>query len=313
MAKRRCIVYVLPGLTHYETAWRYQRVLAEHTHQQKKACVANKAASWPTDHLLLLQHPRIFTLGRGATQKNLKFEVNEHGMGQSGQPEVLRVERGGEVTWHGPGQLVAYPIMDINNDRPGGGGDGENTTNAHKKDLHWYTTQLEETVITLLQAPPYRVPGVGRHEVNTGVWVSHGHGQSQHSKISAIGVTASRWITMHGLSLNVNPDMRDYSLIVPCGIEAEQVREASGPSPVLFGVCSMQQLLPKGPADGGGEGEPGPPVCVSTVLQHFERAFATVFQVQLEKPPDALLALEELLQQYPSIAAMRLPRSLAKT
>jgi len=300
MSKRRCIVYALPGLTHYETAWRYQRVLSEHTHQQKKACFAGKTA-WPTDHLLLLQHPRIFTLGRGATQKNLKFEVDEQGKGKAGQPAVLRVERGGEVTWHGPGQLVAYPILDLNNDRPGGGRAGENAANAHRKDLHWYTTQLEQTVIALLQAPPYCLSGVGRHEVNTGVWVSRG--QSQHSKISAIGVTASRWITMHGLSRNVCPDMHDYSLIVPCGIEAEQVRESSGPNPALFGVCSMQQLL---------QGRSQEQVQVLAVQQHYERAFAEVFNVELEKPPDAAQALEELLQQYPAIAAMQLPRSLAK-
>lgn len=250
---------------------------------------------------------------------------------------MVRVERGGEITWHGPGQMVAYPILDLNNDRPGGA--AENAGNAHRKDLHWYTTQLEQTVISLLRAPPFRLRGVGRHAINTGVWVSHDHGrfasfdastaavgtneqQQQHSKISAIGVTASRWITMHGLSLNVCPDMTDYSLIVPCGIQAEQGREEGREA--RFGVCSMQQLLRSGfggtagsgsdSSDNSGNSGPAATVDVPAVQQLYEQAFAAVFNLQLQRPPegDATQALQELLRQYPAIAAMQLPRSIAK-
>lgn len=140
---------------------------------------------------------------------NLKFEV-----GAEGAADVIRVERGGEVTWHGPGQLVVYPILDLDN---------------HKRDLHWYTSQLEESVIRLLREE-YSVES-GRNDVNTGVWV-------QKNKIAAVGVTASRWITMHGISLNVNPTMADFNLIVPCGIT-----EAG------FGVCSLHQLAAVATAD----------------------------------------------------------------
>jgi lipoyl(octanoyl) transferase len=299
MARRKCIVYALPGLTNYETAWRYQRVLAEHINHQKKACVAGKA-SWPADHLLLLQHPRIFTLGRGSTPKNIKFSLNERNESPLGTPEVVRVERGGEVTWHGPGQLVAYPILDLNNDRPGG--DSLNAHNVHKKDLHWYTRQLEQTVIDLLQGEPYKISGVGRHKVNTGVWVSRAdtsQGLAEtHCKISAIGVTASRWTTMHGLSLNVCPDMSDYSLIVPCGIEPEQLKlnDSSNSVSLRFGVCSMQQLEPLQKLD------------VDTVRKQYEKVFGEVFGLDLERPPDALETIEGLLEAYPTVTTMQLAR-----
>jgi lipoyl(octanoyl) transferase len=308
MAARRCIVYRLPGLTPYEKAWRYQRVLSEHIYREKIRA-ANGISAWPADHLLLVQHPRIFTLGRGATRDNIKFALSTDGRSTSGEPEVLRVERGGEVTWHGPGQLVAYPILDINNDRPGG--EGENNANAHKKDLHWYTNKLEETVITLLQNKPYCIPNVGRHAVNTGVWISHSSDSAsavgsqvneRFSKICAMGITASRWITMHGLALNISPDLSDYKLIVPCGIQPEQIREDTGRNRNMqFGVCSMQELLPSN--FNGLE--------FDTVRANFEASFSEVFRIQLEYPRvGAEESLDELLQMYPSIRDQTLPRHL---
>jgi lipoyl(octanoyl) transferase len=194
---RHCIVYnaVSGGsLTSYEKAWRYQKLLVEHVYQ------CRKANNNHPDSMLLVQHPSIYTLGRGASMENLKFKPTKDSL-----HKVVRVERGGEVTWHGPGMIVAYPIFDLHN---------------HKKDLHWYATSLEQTVINTLEK--YNVVGE-RSEVNTGVWVGK-------NKISAIGVTASRWVTMHGIALNVNCDLANFGRIIPCGIVISD-----------RGVCSLEQ------------------------------------------------------------------------
>jgi lipoyl(octanoyl) transferase len=320
---RRCVVYALNGLTHYKTAWKWQKVLAEHVHVQKKAAHAGKA-NWPDDHLLVLQHPRIFTLGRGATRDNLRFSVDqETGVSTDSNkdyPQVIRVERGGEVTWHGPGQLVAYPILDLNNDRPGTNHDTttENaekssyvdTTNraiAHKKDLHWYTTQLEETVIRMLHGPPYHMDGVGRHDINTGVWITSKDNDNDvvtHSKISAIGVTASRWITMHGLSLNVFVDFTDYGLIIPCGIQAESELHTED----LFGVCSMNQAMMKNSNSENNLIHND----MTEVRKHYINSFAAVFNVEAHvlEGDCAIEALENIEQQYPEVAAKVLPNAI---
>jgi lipoyl(octanoyl) transferase len=113
LSRRVCNIYRLNGLVTYEQAWKYQRALVEHTNAVRKA---GKVTS---DSLILLEHPSVYTLGRGATLENLKFETDD----LSADHSIFRVERGGEVTWHGPGQLVVYPILDLYH---------------HKKDLHWY-------------------------------------------------------------------------------------------------------------------------------------------------------------------------------
>lgn len=237
---RECKVYELRGLTDYELAWKYQKVLVEHAYQTRK-----KGEDVP-DSILILEHPPIFTLGRGATEKNLKFSPND----PQSRHRVVRVERGGEVTWHGPGQLVAYPVLDLNN---------------HKRDLHWYAHALEETVIRALKE--LNVVGE-RSDVNTGVWVGL-------NKVAAIGVTASRWITMHGTALNVNCDMSDFECIVPCGIAAEG-----------RGVVSLRQL--------------GVGMSMEAAREVWLRAFAEVFGSRLTAcdPQE----LDDLLVHYPEIA-----------
>jgi len=142
------------------------------------------------DSILVVEHPSVYTLGRGSTLENLKFDPAD----QNGcLHEIHRVERGGEVTWHGPGQVVCYPILDLT---------------QHKKDLHWYWDGIESAVIDSIAS--FDVKGE-RDPAGTGVWVGG-------AKIAAIGLSASRWITMHGLALNINPDLSHFSKIVPCGI-----------------------------------------------------------------------------------------------
>jgi lipoyl(octanoyl) transferase len=166
----------------YPVAWQCQQALVTLRRQD---------AAMP-DVLLLAEHPPVYTLGQGADPEFLKFTPNEH------MPPVIRVERGGEVTYHGPGQLVGYPILNLR---------------RHQPDLHWYLRQLEELLIQTLASfdiPAEREAGL------TGVWVK-GY------KVAAIGIKVSRWITMHGFALNVCPDLAGFQPIVPCGIADKPV------------------------------------------------------------------------------------------
>jgi lipoyl(octanoyl) transferase len=170
------------GLVDYQTAWDYQRSL-----------VAERIAD-PTleDVLLLLEHPSVYTLGTGSTQDFLKFDP------QDTTYEIHRIERGGEVTYHCPGQLVGYPILNLRH---------------YEQDLHWYLRQLEEVILQLLQSyglPAERLSGL------TGVWV-------EGYKLAAIGIKVSRWITMHGFAINVCPDLTGFTRIIPCGISDKPV------------------------------------------------------------------------------------------
>jgi lipoyl(octanoyl) transferase len=172
----RCLVYN-QALMPYSDALLWQRSLL------------NERTSNPNldDVLILLEHPPVYTLGQGATTEFLKFDIDKSTY------DVHRVERGGEVTYHCPGQLVGYPILNLQ---------------RYCKDLHWYLRQLEEVLIRVLAVyglQGSRVPGF------TGVWLE---GQ----KVAAIGIKVSRWITMHGFGLNVCPDMTGFERIVPCGI-----------------------------------------------------------------------------------------------
>jgi len=143
-----------------------------------------------TDLLLLCEHPPVITLGRGTKPSSLPLDIES--LRRRGI-EVFEVERGGDVTYHGPGQLVGYPIFHLG---------------QHKQDLHWYLRQLEEVLIVAL-----REFGIAaeRNVGYTGVWTGG-------RKIASIGVHAKQWVTWHGFALNVTTDLSAFDLIVPCGI-----------------------------------------------------------------------------------------------
>jgi lipoate-protein ligase B len=145
----------------------------------------------PQDVLLLVEHPPVVTLGRGTKEKNL---VSSPEFLQSKGVELFEVERGGDVTYHGPGQLVGYPIIDLK---------------RHREDLHWYLRKIEESLINTLA--DYGIPGE-RNTSFTGVW-------TRGRKIASIGVHAREWVTWHGFALNVTTDLSYFDLIVPCGID----------------------------------------------------------------------------------------------
>lgn len=144
----------------------------------------------PQDVLLLLEHPPVVTLGRSSKEKHL---VASPEFLQNRGVELFEVERGGDVTFHGPGQLVGYPIVDLK---------------QHRQDLHWYLRKLEEVLINTLA--DYGIPGE-RNTSFTGVWTGG-------RKIASIGVHAREWVTWHGFALNVTTDLSYFDLIVPCGI-----------------------------------------------------------------------------------------------
>ncbi|OKH18150.1 lipoyl(octanoyl) transferase [Hydrococcus rivularis NIES-593] len=212
-SQQRCCFLDNRGLVPYSEAWEYQRSLVAQRIKDPNL----------EDILLLLEHPPVYTLGTGASLDFLKFDPAQTDW------EVHRIERGGEVTYHCPGQLVGYPILNLRH---------------YRQDLHWYLRQLEEVIIQTIAEYGLkgdRVPGL------TGVWV-------EGYKVAAIGIKASRWITMHGFALNVCPDPTGFKHIVPCGI-------ADKP------VGSLVQFLPD--------------INLERVRQDIATAFAEVFQVEL--------------------------------
>ena len=168
----------------------------------------------PEDVLLLVEHPPVVTLGRSSKQKNL---ISSPDFLRSRGVELFEVERGGDVTFHGPGQLVGYPVFDLK---------------RHKQDLHWYLRSVEEAIIRVIGE--YGIPGE-RSTGYTGVW-------TRGRKIASIGVHARDWVTWHGFALNVSTDLSYFDLIVPCGIvgvEMTSIAKETGSAVDFDSVASM--------------------------------------------------------------------------
>jgi lipoate-protein ligase B len=157
---------------------------------QRLLCRRRMAGELTQDLLLLVEHDPVVTLGRGTRATSLPLDADEL---RARGLEVAEVERGGDVTYHGPGQLVGYPILQLQ---------------EHRADLHWYLRQLEAMLIAALAA--LGLPAE-RREGLTGVWTSG-------RKIASIGIHVKQWVTFHGFALNVATDLRPFELIVPCGI-----------------------------------------------------------------------------------------------
>ena len=172
----RVLEVVRAGLVPYAEGLAWQRSLAQ-------ARIDRQLAN---DLLLLLEHPPVVTLGRNSRAAHLLSPVGL---------DVFEIERGGDVTFHGPGQLVGYPILDLT---------------GHKPDLHWYLRTLEEALVTALAE--IGIPA-GRNPPYTGVW-TRGGGR----KIASIRIHVKQWVTWHGFALNVTTDLAQFERIVPCGI-----------------------------------------------------------------------------------------------
>ena len=178
---------------------------AEALELQRWVAAARISGDITEDVLLLLEHPPVVTLGRASKAAHL---VSSPEFLAARGVELFEVERGGDVTFHGPGQLVGYPVIDLK---------------RHKLDLHWYLRQVEEALILTLAAlgiQAVRNPGY------TGVWTSG-------RKIASIGVHSRDWVTWHGFALNVTTDLSYFDLIVPCGISGVQMTSAQREGAVL--------------------------------------------------------------------------------
>jgi lipoate-protein ligase B len=170
---------------------------------QREVARARIAGGVDEDVLLLVEHDPVITLGRSS--KTAHMLATPEYLRQRGV-DLFEVERGGDVTFHGPGQLVGYPILDLK---------------RHRKDLHWYLRQVEQLLIDAIAA--YGLHG-DRRSPYTGVWIDD-------RKIASIGVHARDWVTWHGFALNVTTDLRYFDLIVPCGIQAVRMTSIAAEQP----------------------------------------------------------------------------------
>ncbi|HYJ38312.1 MAG TPA: lipoyl(octanoyl) transferase LipB [Chitinophagaceae bacterium] len=214
------IIYQDLGEMPYQQAWDYQESLL-----QKNLSIKSKALNLvssldqpaamdikrenglmegresTTNYLLFVEHPPVYTLGKSGKQEHVLFDETER---ERRGIEFFRTNRGGDITFHGPGQLVGYPIFDLEN---------------FFTDIGKYLRSLEEVIMLVLE--DYGLKG-DRSQGETGVWLDPGI-KGRERKICAMGVRCSRWITMHGFAFNVNTDLSYFNGIIPCGIQSKQV------------------------------------------------------------------------------------------
>ena len=198
------------GKSHYNDAWKLQKRLQ-----------SQRISGQIDDQLLLVEHFPVYTLGKNTPREHLLTK-------ESDNISIIQTDRGGDITFHGPGQLVGYPILDLN---------------QYKRSITWYMRELEQLIIDVLKE--YDI-NAERKKGLTGVWVKG-------KKIAALGVRISKWVTMHGFSLNINPDLKYYQGIIPCGITE-------------YGVTSMADLL-------GGD-PPNMSEIKDTLVKHFIAIFS---------------------------------------
>jgi len=233
------------GRMDYKACWDLQERLFAEKLQLK---TANRNLETHEQHviknqLLMVEHPHVYTLGKSGKADNLL--LNEQQLAEV-DATYYHINRGGDITYHGPGQLVVYPMLDLE---------------QFRTDIHWYMRSLEEVVIeTLAQwgIQGQRYPGY------TGVWLDADN-DSKARKICAMGVRTSRWVTMHGIALNVNTDLSYFTHIVPCGIDDKA-------------VASMQH-------------EKGEQLLMEQVKTRFMEAFGRVFDCSLRKADQQSLPL----------------------
>lgn len=197
--------YIDFGLKDYKECWDFQ--------EEKLAEIVSykRSSGKPSEknYFLLVEHPHVYTLGKSGDEKNLLAQSD---LLKKIEATYYKINRGGDITYHGPGQIVGYPIIDLEN---------------YKIGVREYIEKMEDAIIATIA--DYGLQG-GRKEGATGVWLDFDH-PSRARKICAIGVRISRYVTMHGFALNVNTDMRYFTYINPCGL--------------TFGVTSIQQELKK--------------------------------------------------------------------
>lgn len=188
------------GQVDYQEAWKRQEELFDATVAQKIANRTNDTAVPTKNYLIFVEHPHVYTLGKSGKPEHLLLD--EEGLKQN-DATYYKINRGGDITYHGPGQIVGYPILDLDN---------------FFTDIHLYLRTLEDAIILTLA--DYGVIG-DRYPGYTGVWIDADNERAR--KICAMGVRSSRWVTMHGFAVNVNSKLNYFNNIVPCGIEDKAV------------------------------------------------------------------------------------------
>jgi len=188
------------GLIDYKECWDYQEKLFTEILEVKSSNRKQNKTEKTKNHLIFCEHPHVYTLGKSGDKKNLL--VNEDYLKSRGAT-FHKINRGGDITYHGPGQLVAYPILDLDN---------------FFTDIHKYLRFLEEAVISTLKE--YGLESE-RSKGETGVWFDVGTPKAR--KICALGVKSSRWVTMHGFAFNINSNLSYFGNIIPCGITDKSV------------------------------------------------------------------------------------------
>lgn len=219
------------GIIDYQVAWDFQTAVHQKLISEKRD---NPHGNRSPHTLILCEHPHVYTLGKSGTEQHL---MADQSMLHQIEARFYKINRGGDITYHGPGQLVAYPILDL--DRV-------------FTDVHRYVRSLEEVIIRLLE--DYGIKG-GREPQYTGVWLDEGTSKAR--KICAIGVHLSRWVSLHGLALNVNTNLDYFNHIIPCGIQ--------DPGKT---VCSIQSEI-------------GRSVEMDEIKERFIRYFLEIFEMSV--------------------------------
>lgn len=217
------------GLIDYQQAWDYQTEIFDDIVKLKienrKVDLTDQKAT--NNYLLFCEHPHVYTLGKSGSEDNLL--LNEQGL-KDKHASFYKINRGGDITYHGPGQIVGYPILDLDN---------------FFTDIHKYLRLLEEAVILTLAH--YGIEA-GRIEGLTGVWLDH-EKQENPRKICALGVKSSRWVTMHGFAFNVNANLDYFNNIIPCGIDDKAVTSLNKELGRDLDIEEVEQILKKNIAD----------------------------------------------------------------
>lgn len=208
------------GLIDYKEAWDIQEQYFKKAIDRKIAIRNGEDLPLPSNYLLLCEHPNVFTIGKSGKEENLLLSSQEI---EERDASYYKINRGGDITYHGPGQLVVYPILDLE---------------QFFTDIHKYMRFLEQAVInTLLKfgIESSRIDGM------TGVWLDSDKPSAR--KICAMGVKSSRWVTMHGIGFNINTDLNFFSHIVPCGIDDKAVTSMQNELGTVVDMKKVEKLI----------------------------------------------------------------------
>lgn len=219
----RKIKFIDLGLMDYKEAWDFQQKLFDEIVEIKKKNRKDSTNKKTPNYFLLVEHPHVYTLGKSGNMSNLLIDETEL---KNNDASFYKINRGGDITYHGPGQIVGYPILDLEN---------------FFTDIHKYLRFLEEVIILTLKN--YEIKGE-RNQGKTGVWIDTKTPFPR--KICAMGVRASRWVTMHGFALNVNVDLNYFNNIIPCGLVNNIVTSISNEKKrKTIDVLKIKELLKK--------------------------------------------------------------------